>query len=467
MRRAPRAAAALAVVAALAVAATPPVGAAPRDSRADDAFVDPWWYEGMGLDEVHPRLTGEGVTIALLDDGLQRDAPALRGADIELMKSPCLGPDVGGDGGERARWQTGPRSEHGTIMASMIVGGGEGPGGPGTGIRGSAPDARLLFFDVDDERRQSDGLACSARLKAETYDAAVAAGADIISVSNGGPPDVVQRPLLEEFVARNEALVVASNNDTSPYARRASTSFILPAGIPGVLSVNALDDDLDPWRYSMTLVGSEGFGTEGWYAPAVSAMGVDLPVPGASAASGPDRVVSGTSPAAALAAGVMGLVKQRYPDATPNQLVQHAIHFTSRVRNPDPDLADMAWVRGSGYGLVAAPEMVDRDPTVWPDENPLLLQPAEVAEQYPTSLATDPPSPTGTPSNGSASPDPAADAEQEAAPATTSAADGGDGALPWVASGAAALLVAAVAAVVVRRRRSTPTPLSRSEHGGA
>lgn len=443
---------------------------ADRGSRADDPFVDPWWYEEMGLDEVHPQVTGKGVTIAMLDDGLQRDAPALRGADIELMESPCLrrGTDT-----PRARWQQGERAEHGTAMASLILGGGDGPAGPGSGIRGAAPDVKLLFFDVDDERRGGVGLQCDPVNKGLTYRAAVDAGADIITQSSGGVEDIFGPRAINDIVAENDVVIVASNNDESPFVRRVTQGFTYPAGIPGVVSVNALDRANKPWKYSLSLVGSEKQDKEGWFTPTLAAMGVDLPVPGAWVGAGDDATTTGTSPAAALAAGVMALAKQRHPEATPNQLVQHAIHYTSRFRDGG-GREDMEWSLGSGYGLIAAPIMVGNDPSVWPDENPLLAGPDEIPERYPTSLRDA--APTAAPSEASAESGTTAGSgtegdqgDRQADPVASGedAEGSGEGVGGWAVL-AGVVLVAAVALAVLAglRRRTTRRPAAAAHHAG-
>jgi len=62
------------------------------------------------------------------------------------------------------------------------------------------------------------------------------------------------------------------------------------------------------------------------------------------------------------------LVKQKYPKATGNQLVQTLIHNTGAADHPlTRDAANLF-----GYGVVSVTHMLKVDPTTYPDVNPLV-----------------------------------------------------------------------------------------------
>ena len=67
---------------------------------------------------------------------------------------------------------------------------------------------------------------------------------------------------------------------------------------------------------------------------------------------------------AALVAGMLALARQKWPDATPNQILQSLVHSGL---NPDHE-----WNQKTGYGAAALGSLVNDDPSQYPDENPIL-----------------------------------------------------------------------------------------------
>jgi subtilisin family serine protease len=76
----------------------------------------------------------------------------------------------------------------------------------------------------------------------------------------------------------------------------------------------------------------------------------------------------GASLAAPLVAGMLALVKQKYPAARGNQIVQSLIHNTT---GSDHDLIRDT-TNGFGYGPVSLSHLLAVDPAKYPDENPLM-----------------------------------------------------------------------------------------------
>ncbi len=127
-----------------------PVRVAYPASVSADVLAQPEFGPGSGhrLDLALPGMDGRGVTIALLDTGVDAAVPFLRGRvrdGIDL---------VGGDPNARAQTRPGDTSQverHGTQMAGLLV----GAGGPG-GLAGAAPGAEVLPIRV--AGWQPDGL---------------------------------------------------------------------------------------------------------------------------------------------------------------------------------------------------------------------------------------------------------------------------------------------------------------------
>ena len=74
--------------------------------------------------------------------------------------------------------------------------------------------------------------------------------------------------------------------------------------------------------------------------------------------------VSGTSYATPLVAGMLALARQKWPDATANQILQLLVHTGL---NPNHD-----WNQYTGYGAIDGGALVNTDPSQYPDENPII-----------------------------------------------------------------------------------------------
>ena len=66
----------------------------------------------------------------------------------------------------------------------------------------------------------------------------------------------------------------------------------------------------------------------------------------------------------------MALAREKWPEATPNQLLQLLVHTGT---NPNH-----AWNDRTGYGPADPGAMVNTDPSQYPDENPLMTKRSDV-----------------------------------------------------------------------------------------
>jgi subtilisin family serine protease len=288
------------------------------------------------LDMVHapsawPVTQGQGVLVAVIDSGVS-------GSVSDLAGSVTEGPDLSGvnTAQSNASWGV-----HGTWMASLIAGHGHGDGS--SGIEGVAPQSRVLSIRVVTDRgdpnfgkyqRESNGQVQRALAKAITT--AARRGADVISMSLGYA--VASRPVriaLQNALHRGVVVVASSGNsgDTASALSSGQAPYSFPADYPGVLGVGAV-----------TQAGSAASFSSNNLSVAVAAPGVKVPAQGRD---GQYWLVSGTSPACALTAGVAALIKSRYPHLSP-ALVDQAI--TSTAQNPPPQGYDAR----VGFGTVDA-----------------------------------------------------------------------------------------------------------------
>ncbi|MCX5225122.1 type VII secretion-associated serine protease mycosin [Streptomyces sp. NPDC006553] len=290
---------------------------------ADTIRARQWGLQALHTTEAWRTTKGEGITVAVLDTGVDDQHPDLEGS--VLAGRDLVG--LGASRGDRA-W-----ARHGTAMAGIIAGHGHGPDG-GDGVLGIAPDAKILPVRVilegtdksRDKARKTRGTAL-----AEGIRWAADHGADVINMSLGDDsksahPDAGEDAAVQYALAKGVSVVASAGNGGEK-----GDHISYPAAYPGVIAVTAVD------RYGT----HASFSTRRWYAT-VSAPGVDIAI------ADPDRRYYegwGTSAAAAFASGAVALVRSAHPDLTPAQ-VKRLLIDTARSR-PKGGRSD-----AKGYGTV-------------------------------------------------------------------------------------------------------------------
>jgi subtilisin family serine protease len=310
--RVTRRATVLAVTAAATLAMT--ISAAP--ARADgvrDAQM--WVLDAINVPAAWRVTQGQGVTVAVIDSGVNPDVS-------DLVGSVTTGPNYTGVSTPESDPNWGV---HGTWMASLIAG--HGHDGGGSGIIGVAPKSHVLSIrvitDSTDPNYSHYQHEPQARIQRELAHAilyAVAHGAGVISMSLGyGLQSLLVRSALTDALNHGVVVVASSGNSgNTPSAHsRGFAPYSFPADYPGVLGVAATGQRGAPAGFS-----SDNLSVE------VAAPGVQVPAQGRD---GQYWLVSGTSPACALTAGVAALIRSAYPSLTP-EMVQSAITTTTRHR---------------------------------------------------------------------------------------------------------------------------------------
>ncbi|MEU0654658.1 type VII secretion-associated serine protease mycosin [Streptomyces albogriseolus] len=290
MRKRPAALGGLLAAALVLVPTTPAYADGIRDRQ--------WALDALHTDQVWPTTRGAGVTVAVLDTGVEADHPDLDGNVLE-------GKDLVGFG---AREGDEAWARHGTAMAGIIAGHGHGPGN-GDGVLGVAPEARILPVRVileDKDPARAKARSTRGNALAEGIRWAADHGADVINLSLGDDsasahPEQGEDEAIQ-YALRKGVVVVASAGNGGEKGDRIS----YPAAYPGVIAATAVD------RYGTRAP----FSTRRWYAT-VSAPGVDVII------ADPDHKYYegwGTSAAAAFVSGAVALVKAAHPDLTPAQI---------------------------------------------------------------------------------------------------------------------------------------------------
>ncbi|MEU5593722.1 type VII secretion-associated serine protease mycosin [Streptomyces sp. NPDC020298] len=265
---------------------------------ADGIRAQQWALSAMHTQEAWRTTKGKGITVAVLDTGVEDDHP-------DLVGNVLPGKDMinfGAQRGDRA-W-----ARHGTAMAGIIAGHGHGPG-DGDGVIGIAPEAKILPVRVileDGDSARGKARATRGDALAEGIRWAADQGVDVINLSLGDD-SVSAHPEPSEdeavqYALKKGVVVVASAGNGGKKGDHIS----YPAAYPGVIAATAVD------RYGTRA----DFSTRRWYAT-VSAPGVDVVI------ADPDHKYYqgwGTSAASAFVSGAVALVKAAHPGLTPAQI---------------------------------------------------------------------------------------------------------------------------------------------------
>ncbi len=422
----------------LGMAAPVPASATPV---TQEKGLNTWWYSALGLAKAHQETTGEGVKIAVIDEGIDPTAPELRGAPVKL------GLDCDG---HRVKPATGAKADHGTTVTTLISGTGRGTGPGGQGIRGVAPDAAVTFY-ADDSDPSDEFVDCDTSDTFQLLKLAMRDHPDIITTSIDLSYALSIRPVIKRALDEGIVLVGAAGQKGREINTGITMTF--PASVPGAIAVLAGDRNGRAWTENPRPFRSFIDGN-----PVITGPGVGVTatgwVPGSGWQSGRDR--TGTSFAAPIVAGALALVKSKYPDATGNQLVQQLIHTTSS--------GTYAWDKDYGFGLVSMSKMLASDPTEWPDVNPLLKGPRAALKDYPMSSrgAQGAASPSASPSGDTTK----SSGTDDTKPTSAASADGG-GVPVWVWPIAAVVLLGlAGAGIAANKRGSRSTTSGRTREEG-
>ena len=326
MKHRGRRVAAAAGAAARTVALLAPAGGAVATPRAtgDTVRSKEYWLDSYGIRAAWNTTKGSGVTIAIIDTGVDGTVAELRGAVVggaDFSGTGTNGAPEGGDG-----------DEHGTMVASLAAGRGTGSN---SGVLGVAPAASLLSVSVG----FGDGDQNSDTEIADAVTWSVDHGAKVINLS-------LTRNTLDWPPSWDKAFLYAEDHDVVVVAaagnRGSGTAEVgAPATMPGVLGVGGVTQN----GTSSTDASAQGI-TLGISAPSENLVGV---IPG-----GGYVLWDGTSGAAPIVSGIVALVRAAHPDLSAANVINRILATAHDKGAAGPD--DLY-----GYGLVDAAAAVSAD----------------------------------------------------------------------------------------------------------
>ena len=301
--------------------------ASPGAAVAADPITHQDYVDYYHLDSARAKgITGKGVIIALIDGPVELSDPELAGATI-VDKSRCTI-----EAPMASRY-------HASGLAAVLV----------SQNYGVAPDATLYTYQVTNKDTVSTGTCGTGASRLNSFDKlinqAIDDGAQIISISQGSSSHDEN---LKWAIARAMSQGVIIVNSAGNSARDDNTSQL--GWWSGVVGVSAIGTDGKFTSYS-----SWGNG--------VTTTAVGGPIKVRDFDTGADATTTGTSNSAALVSGFLALARAKWPNATPNQILQVLV---ATGLNPDKK-----WNKYTGYGAINPGGMLNTDPSQYPDENPL------------------------------------------------------------------------------------------------
>ncbi|MFJ6186376.1 S8 family serine peptidase [Streptomyces sp. NPDC092295] len=279
-------------------------GVAPAAVAADGVQSKQWYLDAMNTEEIWKSTTGEGIKVAVIDSGVNASTPSLKG---QVLK----GFDATGTPGEA----TDDYSGHGTTMAELIAGTGNGGG-----LRGLAPGAKIIPMRIADTEMQNN-QSVNAFDSEDAIRAAADSDAQIISMSFGSEfSSPKEREAVKYAESKGKLFFAAVGNTGAKDNKRE-----YPASYPQVVGVAATEPEGRVAEYSQ----------HGDF--------VDIAAPGSDIPRWCDENFTkycdgdgGTSAATAIASASAALIWSANPDWTANQVLRVMLESAGRGEDWKP-----------------------------------------------------------------------------------------------------------------------------------
>ncbi|MEU6736890.1 S8 family serine peptidase [Streptomyces physcomitrii] len=270
-------------------------GLAPSVAAAD-VQSQQWYLKGMSAEKIWRVSTGEGVKVAVIDSGVNPNTASLKGQI--LTDNPTYNATKDADG-------------HGTSMAEVIAGTGDGGG-----IQGIAPGVKIRPYRIAlgeevEDREQREKFPGPT----EVIRAAADSDVQIINMSYGGMNPTADEKAAVQYAQSKGKLLFAGVGNTGDK----DNDIQYPAAYRGVTGVAALDKSGRVGKFSQ----------HGDYVD-VSAPGLDIPGWCDGTFKSYCTKDKGTSYSTAYASASAALIWSAHPDWTANQVLRVLIDTAGR-----------------------------------------------------------------------------------------------------------------------------------------
>lgn len=278
---------------------------------------------GWPLPEGRDAGCGRGISIGMVDTGINPDHETFAGADltVETLSEEDLTPS---------------KDLHGTAIAALLV------GAPDTRSPGLVPGASVMAIDAF--HRDSGDERADVFTLVKALDRLADQGVEVINLSLAGPANTALERIVAQLSGPSDIVLLAATGNAGP-----RTDPLYPAAYDGVVAVTAVDRDRAIYRR------------------AVQGDHVDVAAPGVAVWTAASirgaRWKTGTSFAVPFATAAAAALRQAHPDMTAAE-VRQALRDTAR------DLGDPGHDKVFGAGLLNVPaacrNAVDERPQVFP-----------------------------------------------------------------------------------------------------
>ncbi len=392
--------------------------AEPISLTGDSVRNDQWQLTALNLPAAWNYADGAGVTVAVLDSGVDAQ-------HVDLAGQVLPGIDLV----DKDRDGTTDPVGHGTSVSAIIAGRAD----DNLGVVGIAPKAKILPVRVlDEENRYDDAL-----IVAKGVRWAVDNGARVVNLSLGGSGSSPALAAAIDYAFARDVVVVACTGNATGTSTTQTTKVGVwyPAREPGVIAVGGMQrDGKELWSGSIR--GKETVVT----APATDLVG---------ARPGGYWQIRGTSFAAPMVSATAALIRSRWPDMPAGEVVNRIIRTAQDRGEPGRD-------DEYGFGMIDPVGALTAD-VPYATSNPLDNTPPPGVARFGSA-----------PVSGKAQSAPEEPVRTESQPAKVSGGNVGDWAAPgdpvtqagtpvarWIAI--ALLVLSAVAAAITIRRFAAAT----------
>lgn len=299
---------------------------------ADDAITHQDYADTFRFAELREKgYTGKGVTIAYIEAAPDLTVPELQGTNVEV-RSPC-----------EVKPSDPSEAQHSSTVASILA----------NKNWGIAPEAKIINYTITDKDDASYGESLES-CNGDTPDPeeqihrALNDGADVINLSFGIEDELPPWPFVRAALL-GVPIVASTGNDGTADPPESVARYNTVVGV-GATNLQGTRSEFSSYGKQLTIMApGEG----------ISIRSLDEnDKPTVIKESG-----EGTSFSAPIVAGLLALGKQKYPDATGNQLLRSLIDTATRQGEERTD--------EYGWGLINFSKFLNNDPTSLEDTNPL------------------------------------------------------------------------------------------------